>query len=353
MSVLMIGAGKTGRGHLARLLTESGISIVLADSDKELMRTFPERYDVSFFSDREKEVIIPEYAGDMDDPVIHKYCQSARCIFVSVGMENLADVGERLEVLIPDRCNVILCENGNDACSVFMKKMNGRKRFKTAQAAVFCTTIEGEGYNILSEDYSVLFCQNSESAGGLGFGFIEYVDDFEVLMKRKLYTYNTLSAIISYAGAFYGYKEFTEAAKDKNIINLEDQYLRELRVPICLEYGFTPADQDDFCRGAKRKFGDERIRDNIKRNARDPKRKLAKDERIIGPLRLIQKYGGDTSVLEKILAMCFGYRGDPEWVALLEKYSTKEILCGVCMIRPEESLYTRIVNLIEEMNMRQ
>ena len=57
--------------------------------------------------------------------------------------------------------------------------------------------------------------------------------------------------------------------------------------------------------------------------------------------------------MEKILAMCFGYRGDPEWVALLEKYSTKEILCGVCMIRPEESLYTRIVNLIEEMNMRQ
>ena len=51
MSVLMIGAGKTGRGYLARLLTESGISVVLADSDKELMRTFPERYDVSFFSD--------------------------------------------------------------------------------------------------------------------------------------------------------------------------------------------------------------------------------------------------------------------------------------------------------------
>ena len=145
MSVLMIGAGKTGRGYLARLLTESGISVVLADSDKELMRTFPERYDVSFFSDREKAVIIPEYAGDMDDPVIHKYCRSAGCIFVSVGMENLADVGEKLEVLIPDWCHVILCENGNDACSEFMEKNEGRKAFQNSAGGCFLYNHRGGG----------------------------------------------------------------------------------------------------------------------------------------------------------------------------------------------------------------
>ena len=351
MSVLIVGAGKSGRGYLARLLTESGVSVVLADSDKKLMRSFPGQYEVSFFSDREKTVIRPEYAGDMDDPVIQDYCKNAECIFVSVGMENLEDVGERIGGLISDRCQVILCENGNDACSAFLKKAGGEKRCKTVQAAVFCTTIEGEGYDIFSEDYSVLFCEKRGLSEKLKYDFMEYVDDFEVLMKRKLYTYNTLSAIISYAGACYGYDEFTDAAKDEDIISMTEEYLRELQEPICLEYGFTPADQEDFGRGAKRKFGDERIKDSIGRNARDPKRKLAEGERIMGPLRLIEKYGGNTLVLERILAMCFCYRGDSEWTAFLERHSVEEILCDICMIRPEEDLYARLTDLTVKMGM--
>ena len=182
MSVLIVGAGKSGRGYVARLLAESGISVVLADSNKELIQSFPKQYEVSFFSDREKVVIRPEYIGDMDDPVIHEYCKNAECIFVSVGMDNLADVGEKIGGLIADQCHVILCENGNNACSAFLKKVKRGKDCRPVQAAVFCTTIEGEDYDILSEDYSVLFCQKGELSGRLNYDFIEYVDDFEVLM---------------------------------------------------------------------------------------------------------------------------------------------------------------------------
>ena len=94
---------------------------------------------------------------------------------------------------------------------------------------------------------------------------------------------------------------------------------------LCKEFGYEPADQAEFAALSKAKFCDRTIVDTVARNARDPKRKLGANERIIGPIKLLHKYGEDATVLEKTAAAAVHYDSDDknEW-----EYTLREI-CGL------------------------
>lgn len=83
---------------------------------------------------------------------------------------------------------------------------------------IFCTTLKAEkGLDILSEDLDWLPYDVKALGETLSWHGMEAEEHFPELLERKIYTYNCLSACVTYPGAALGYENYAEAANDPAI----------------------------------------------------------------------------------------------------------------------------------------
>jgi len=293
MKIGIIGAGQTGRGFLARLLAPYA-EILFTDKNDTLCSTLSGAgtYTVRFFGGTRAAETIQNYravpmdaAGGMFD--------ACGAVLISVRAENAPDACAWLAKHAPHAVPV-LCENASRPA--MLAEASG---LRAASGAVFCTTVaDGTSLDIESEDYPSLFVSRENCPTALAaLPGITAVDDFDTLMKRKIYTYNAASAVIAYLGASRGMTEYADAANDGAIAAALDGFYREVNRAIFAEYGVDAAEQEQFALLSKKKFQNRAIRDTVARNAASPERKLGARERILEPIRLIEKHGGDASVL--------------------------------------------------------
>ena len=106
--IVIIGAGRTGRGFIGRLLAEGGAEFTFVDKDAALVDALNAQgcYDVHFFGDVRLPFSVAGYQActwqdaDLTD---------AELIFTAVGGSNLADVGHSLaEKLVPGKAYYII-----------------------------------------------------------------------------------------------------------------------------------------------------------------------------------------------------------------------------------------------------
>ena len=337
--ITVIGAGKTGRGFVARLLAEAGETITFVDKDRELVQQLQEKadsgdgYRVYFFGDVREPVKISNYRAvcwenaDFSD---------TDYIFVSVGGTNLEETGRELSERLPeDRpVYIITCENASDPAGVLSAAIH-RDNVKVSQAAVFCTTTEKmekeekPGLDISSENYPYLpYDLDRLSGGDPDVTGIRPVKGFGNFLTRKIFTYNAASAVIAYLGYIRGYTDYGQAGNDREILTLLDRNYEVTNRALCEEFGYEPADQADFARLSREKFTSTVIRDTVARNAREPQRKLGANERIIGPMKLIRQHGGNPEVLMMTAAAALLYDGEGEtaWREIRKEKSPEQIL---------------------------
>ncbi len=346
--IAVIGAGKTGRGFVARLLSESGAEILFVDKDAALVETLNRAgsFTVRFFGDARPPVTVSGYTAATWE---NADFSGVELVFTAVGGSNLREAAGELA----KRCRgaaVITCENAVSPAKTFAKAAG--EGFAVAEAAVFCTTTEAGGGSpdILSEDYSRL-PYDGEALPGFspGLAGVEPVPRFEDFLRRKLYTYNCLSCVIAYTGAYYGFSDYADAANDPRVTALCSSAVAGINAALCREYGYGEEDQAEFAAAALRKFRNRAITDSVERNARDPERKLARDERIAGPLRLMEKYGEDPTALEITAAATLLYSGDPAWEAYKSSHAPEEVLREVAGIDPGEPTGGRIMSHYRKM----
>ena len=346
--ITIIGAGKTGRGFLARLL--NGNEITFIDKNKELVEKLNEQktFEVAFFGNKQKSVNISynaaytwEQIGEID----------AELILVSVGGSNLADVGRELSKRIEKGQRIIVCENASKPAQKLYDAI-GIEGVMISESTVFCTTIENGGININSEIYPYLqfdaepMRENLPQIAGL-----KPVFEFGNFLTRKLYTYNSASCVIAYLGAFKGFTVYSDAANDEEILSLLDKNYEITNIAMCKEFGYEEDDQKEFALLSRAKFTDKTIVDTVARNAREPQRKIADKERIVGILKLQAKYGLDTSVLEKTLAAALLYKGEGEeaWEEIISK-GYEDVLSGLCGLDKGSDIYNRVLNMAQTKN---
>lgn len=350
--VAVIGAGKTGRGFLGRLLAEAGREILFIDSNQELVKALNKEkcFQVKFFGDEREPLKIERYkAYTWEEASL----EEVELILVSVGGQNLPAVGERLAEKLKDGKHyyIITCENASHP-SASLKASIGRENVSVSEATVFCTTTEAGGLDIYSEDYPYLQCDAKLLEGYIPeVKQIKPVERFADFLTRKLYTYNAASCIIAYLGWVKGYTDYADAANDSEISELLDKNYEVTNRVLCREFGYEKEEQEEFALLSKKKFRDRSIVDTVLRNARDPQRKLAEEERIMGPIRLFLKYGEDASVLEKTAAAATLYDAGPEdaWTKLKREKSREQILEEICGVNPKEKLFSEIMKYMEEM----
>lgn len=350
--IAVIGAGKTGRGFLARLLQEAQEEIILIDKNAELIEQLntAKEFKISFFGNVREPYMVNNFTACTWETAS---LEDAELIFVSVGGQNLKDVGASLSKLLADDKHyyIITAENASKP-SVTLKEAIGKENISVSESTVFCTTIEDGGLDINSENYPYLQC-NAELLDGYvpAAKTIKPIDHFSNFLTRKLYTYNAASCVIAYLGWTKGYTNYADAANDEEILKLLDANYAATNKVLCAEFGYEEKDQAEFAALSKAKFCDRTIIDTVARNARDPQRKLGAAERIIGPIKLLHKYGEDASVLEKTAAAAVLYDNDGEdaWKAIKAEKTAEQILTDICGLDSADVIFKNIMNHIEKM----
>lgn len=346
--IVIVGAGKTGRGFLARLLQEEDREIIFIDEDAGLVERLnrEKSYKIHFFGEKRMPYEVNRYhAYTWDNAVL----EDAELILVSVGGQNLKAVGEKLQGLLKKECSysIITCENASHPAKTLKEGLN--RELSISEATVFCTTIEQEGLDINSENYPYLQC-NADLLDGYDpqISTIRPIQNFSDFLTRKLYTYNAASCVIAYLGWQKGYENYADAANDEEIQKLLDENYAVTNEVLCREFGYEKADQKEFAALSKTKFCDRTIVDTVARNARDPQRKLAAQERIIGPIRLLHKYGMDASVLERTAAAAILYENAEEtaWMKLRQEKTPEQILTDICGLQAEDEIYQNIMRYV-------
>jgi len=345
--VVIIGAGKTGRGFLARLLADQ--QIVLIDKNRELIEALKAagKIDIDFFGGKKPSVSVPFAGAYTWEDVPASAFVGAEVILVSVGGPNLADVGAALRPHITAEQKIIVCENASSPAKKLGEAI-GIEGLRIAESTVFCTTIEKEkgSLAINSEWYPYLqFDGDVFGADAPTLDGLKAVSDFGGFLDRKLFTYNSASCIIAYLGALKGYTVYGDAANDPQILALLDHNYEIINECICREYGYEEQDQKEFALLSRDKFTDRTLVDTIARNAREPQRKITPAERIVSPMLLQQKYGKDSTILEKTLAAALRYTPEEEtaWIAMLDEQGYEGILEKVCGLDPRSALFARVL----------
>ena len=363
--IIVIGAGKTGRGFLGRLLCESEQEIIFIDKNRELADRLNQSgsFTVHFFGEKRAPFSVSNFQAYTweDIPAGSVLCASlfdeAQLILVSVCGPNLKDVGCELQKrLNPDKhYYLITCENSSRPSNV-LKDAIALKNISVSEATVFCTTTEtaADNCDISSENYPYLQCDGDLLSGYIPpVKAIRPITAFGNFLTRKLFTYNAASCIIAYLGWLKGYADYADAANDPEILTLLDRNYAVTNDALCREFGYEKSDQEEFAKLSRDKFTDRTIADTVARNAREPQRKLGKEERLIGPLLLITKYGLDTSVLEMTVAASLLYENDGEdaWKKIKAEKSCDQILTDLCGLSANHPSFEKILMYYKTMSL--
>lgn len=314
---VVIGAGQTGRGYVARYLKLKNYQITFIDNNEELVSLMKKdsAYTIHFYNKDATPVHIDKYdVWNAHSEEAKKAIFETDYIFTAVGEQNLGDVA----VQIVEGCTnkktltkIITCENGINPKKVLKNKieeLSGTGDLLFSQTAVFCSTVKliQTRLDILSQN-ETYFPYDDTEFDDLDFYGTQQVHDFEKFLKRKIYTYNCLAGLISYLGYIKKYEVFGEAANDTEISKIMDDLLIELNPALADYFDITLEEQTEFSKRALAKFKDLSILDYTVKNGRDAHRKLGPTERIMAPMNIMKLHSKDFQILELVAAAAVVY----------------------------------------------
>jgi mannitol-1-phosphate 5-dehydrogenase len=339
--ILIFGAGKIGRGFIGHLFHRSGYALTFVDPVAEVVAqlTRDRQYPLFVLGAPQKNQTVPIARAILSSAPEAEEVISRHDLFATaVGGPNLGSVGALLGRGLQRRlrggntspANVIICENFKDPAAILRKACYaagdeslarwGEAHLGIAETQVLRSCIEPDAamkqQNPLAvqiQDWWVLPCDGAAFRGpppqceGL-----KFKANFQNELIRKVYTYNCSNATIAYLGYLKGYTMLSEAANDREILEVTQRVYEESGHGLITEYQLDPAEQVDLQNLAITKYQDRDIVDPIERNARDTQRKLSPTDRLVGPANLAIKHGGTPTNLGLAIAAGFHYAGSTD-----------------------------------------
>jgi len=312
-NLVIFGAGMTGRGHIAQLAFESGWNITFIDKNAELVMLLNDvgKYTVHLISDHPRDVIISDYKviHTDDKNAIAGAILNSDMVITSVLPNNLADVapllaeGLKLRLTqIHKPLNIIAAENMNEGSSILWsftseyltdeEKQRYGKDFGFPNSMVARVVPRAsDPLFIIAEDYNEWTADiNNRVGNALELNGLEWVENQEARLKRKLYLHNLGHAVCAYLGVIKGYKFIHESAQDEWILSQVNTAMIESGRAIGKEFGFDDAVIKAYIQSLIDRLPKDALPDSIDRVVREPIRKLGLNDRFIGPLALCEKY---------------------------------------------------------------
>jgi mannitol-1-phosphate 5-dehydrogenase len=336
--VLIIGAGKIGRGFIAHLFYKSGYKLWFVDASKPVVTLLnkEKRYridiagkdrDLTEYIDAEGAFTLghsEQLAAILDDTEI---------IASSVGAANIESVAGFIKKLLISTgrskpLNWIIAENANDPAktirAVLLKDADPgfedfvHTRLGLVETQILRTGMPANAEVLLTEplalrmqDWWALPLDKDAFVGPVPevYGFSPRTN-FSHELIRKIYTFNGTNGPIAYIGWANGYHFLHESARAFPAFVREIQ--EESAFGLIREFHLDEQEQRDFMALALKKYTDPALNDRVERNAADTRRKLGKVERLVGPALLCLKHGKTPDAYVKAIAAAYYYTGSDD-----------------------------------------
>lgn len=380
MSCVIFGAGKIARGFIGHLLYLSGIPFTFIERAEPLVDLLNARgrYTVNILGNSGKncEVTGIHALGFGEEEQAADAIVRADTVFTAVGGKNLPSLipilrkGIEKKAKAGGNLNIVTCENWKQPAGVLKNGIEERlgeeakayfaEHVGITEAVIMRSAIE-PGEELLKTDPLVVNVQDfwelpvdaSRIKGTLpDIRGLKLIPEFTGFLERKFYTYNAANGTVSYLGALLGYEKLADAAHDERIVRILEGVYRETAEALSKKHHFPLSEQLAFTRTSKRKLQDYTIVDFIERNARDPLRKLGKDDRLVGSARLVEEYGTEPHNLCIAAAAAIYYENENDESArelrrLREEEGIDCILEKVCGLDPSGDLAELVRKKIE------
>lgn len=335
------GAGKIGRGFIADLLHASGYRIVFADVVQPLIDLVNKDHEYSLFlidHDYEERTIdnIVAYSTVTEAERVVEEIVRAEILTTSVMATNLPKIAPLLARALKARRQmrtdgqpkliVMACENaimGTDILKKSMLETGIMTEAEMDSVAVFPNTAvdrmvfdghhHGKDGIEIGDAFELAIEKNKlEDPASEPVQGAEYVDDLEKFLQRKIYMVNCGHALTSYFAFVNGYKTVQEGLADADIRESVRRAVMESAAALEKIYGFSHESLEAYMQVMIfKRYTTPGVCDPITRVAREPIRKLAPNDRILGPAIQCEKLGLDNTWLLKGAACALRYK-NPE-----------------------------------------
>jgi mannitol-1-phosphate 5-dehydrogenase len=382
---VIFGAGSVGRGFLGQLFSESGYEVVFVDIDERLVEALARQggYTLRLAGIEKVEELtigpvravhglhIEQVAAEVAGASLMATAVGARALS-AIAEPIAAGLARRWETDQAEPLNVIICENLHDApdllrgwvCDALPEALKSHVQERVGfvpaviarmspaptaeQRAADLTLIVAEPYKVLPVDRGAFVGEIPQVVG------MEPVVPFAAYVERKLYIHNAAHAMLGYLGYRRGCAYGYEALDDVWVRPLLDQALDEAGRALGAEHGSDLQTLQEHVRDILARLANRALADPISRLCRDPLRKLAPEDRLVGAARLAEKHGIWPGGLAWGIAAALAYDNpdDAHAVELQARLSKQEVggvLHDVCGIREGERLAALVIGCYSEL----
>lgn len=314
-TIVQFGAGNIGRGFTGQLWTESGFEVVFVDVDDDLVSALNRRraYPLRLVqSDHHQDLMIRPVRAVSGRDLAAVTDELARCAFActAVGVNVFAHLAPTIAAGVAARAasrrgeplNILCCENQAGAGAMLRAAVAAalpdqeRVRRYFAEQVAFVDSSVGrmvpvqtpelraedpllvaaEPYRELPIDASAWIGATPRIAGLLP------KTNFAGYVARKLFTHNGGHALLAYRGHRRGHHYIWQAAEDPVLVDELGGAWDETGAALIGAHGFDRDEQVRHQEDLLQRFRNRALGDTIERVARDPKRKLRPDDRLVG-----------------------------------------------------------------------
>lgn len=315
--LVQFGAGSIGRGFIAQLFRQAGWEVVFVEASESFASMLGGRGSyrvIEVSGEGEAETLITGYrvldASDVQEVVGE--AATADLLSTAVGLANLTSLAAIVAAALSMRhqpLDILICENGATAAEDFREAVlrcsEGRVLapfgcVRTSIGRMAPVPFEGaDPLDVRVEPYRHLPVEAAAFTGPLPqVEGLEPKPDFTLVLRQKLYLHNLSHAVLAYVGVRRGHVTVPQAIADPELREWMRKASGEAIEAMALAHGSTPERQEEIRRESwailddlERRYANTALGDTLERVARDPIRKLAPDDRLVGAARLCLEQG--------------------------------------------------------------
>ena len=345
MKALHFGAGNIGRGFIGKLLADSGVEVIFADVNDNIIDQLKAQrsYHVKIVGDSIntlENVTNVTGVNSKDENVVIDLFKTVDLVTTAVGPNVLKIIARTIAKGLIARfaagnnmpLNIIACENMVRG-TTFLKEqvfthLTPEQQAEAEKLVGFVDSAvdrivppvqadESDPLLVTVEEFSEWIVDETQFKGQIpAIGGMEKTNNLMAFVERKLFTLNTGHATTSYFGKLKGYRFVKESIEDEGIKADVKATMQESGAVLIKRYGFDPQAHAAYIEKILKRFANPFLVDDVDRVGREPLRKLSYNDRLIKPLRGTLEYGLPNQHLINAIAAALAYRNEQDLQAL-------------------------------------
>lgn len=334
MKDVHFGAGNIGRGFIGEILFQNGFDITFVDINATLIEALKERgrYEIELADEAKERITVTGVTGlnnQTEPEAVVEAIAEADLVTTAIGPNVLPFIAELIAKGLQLRrlnqvstaIDVIACENMIGGSDFLKEKVLAYlsqedlayvEEFVGFPNAAVDRIVPIQAHEdplfVSVEPFSEWIIDASQSkASAIRLEGVEYVQDLEPYIERKLFSVNTGHATVAYNGSYKGLATIDESMRDPEVLAVLKAVLNETGALLEAKWQFDHEAHQAYIEKIISRFENPYISDLNTRVARTPIRKLGYDERFIRPLREANERGLNYQALLATVARLFKY----------------------------------------------